>query len=104
MNNIIEKNKKKIFNACKEFHVEKLYTIGSVNNDDFNEESDVDLIVSFNMKNLSLEEYADNYFSMQSKLEEILDREVDLITERSIKNPYFLQEVLNTRVLLFQSN
>lgn len=56
------------------------------------------------MKNLSLEEYADNYFGMQSKLEEVLDKEVDLITERSIKNPYFLQEVLNTRVLLFQSN
>lgn len=104
MNSIIEQNKKEILKVCKEFHVEKLYTIGSVNTDRFNEESDVDLIVSFNMEDISIEEYADNYFGMQFKLEEILKREVDLITERSIKNPYFLQEVLKTRILLFQSN
>ncbi len=104
MNTIIERNKKEIFEACKEFHVEKLYTIGSVNTERFNEKSDVDLIVSFNMDDIGIEEYADNYFAMQFRLEEILNRAVDLITERSIKNPYFLQEVLKTRVLLFQSN
>lgn len=104
MNKIIEQNKKEIIDACKEFHVENLYTIGSVNTDRFNDKSDVDLVVSFNISEMDLEEYADNYFGMLHRLEEILKREVDLITERSIKNPYFLQEVFKSRVLLFPPN
>lgn len=104
MNSIIEQNKEQIFEVCKEFHVENLYAIGSVNTDRFNETSDVDLVVSFDMSEIGIEEYADNYFGMQAKLEKILNREVDLITERSIKNPYFLDEVQKSRVLLFQSN
>ena len=102
MDAIITDNRKEIDAICREHHVETLYTFGSVNTDQFNPDSDVDLLVSFDMDKVSIEEYADVYFDMLFSLEELLNREVDLVTERSIKNPYFRDEVSKNRVLIFK--
>ena len=104
MNAIITDNREKIEDICREHHVASLYTFGSVNTDKFNEDSDVDLIVSFDMEQLPIEEYADVYFDMLFTLEELLNREVDLVTERSIKNPYFKEEIAKNRVLIYKSS
>ena len=45
--NLIESNIKDILNLCKLHKVQSLYAFGSVLNDKFNAESDVDLIVDF---------------------------------------------------------
>lgn len=98
---ITDDKKAMIFDACERYHVTALYTFGSVNTERFNAESDIDFLVSFDMAAFPIEDYADIYFGFQYCLEEILEREVDLVTERSIKNPYFKEEVMMTRSRIY---
>ena len=93
-----------IDHICKEHHVEALYTFGSVNTDTFNTDSDIDLIVSFDMNQVSIDDYADLYFDMLFSLEKLLKRELDLVTERIIKNPYFKDKITKTRIQIYKSS
>jgi hypothetical protein len=46
-------------------------------------------------------DYFGTYFDLQEVLERILGRPVDLVSATSIRNPYFRQQVLYTRELLY---
>ena len=67
--------------------------------DRFNNESDIDLIVDFS--NIDVEDYADNYFDFKFSLQDILNRTVDLLEEKAIKNPYFKQTVTKQKQLIY---
>lgn len=99
MNRIITENIDKIHEICATHHVKTLFAFGSVVRDDFNDQSDVDLLVSF--KPLESGEYADNYFNIADQLESVLHRRVDLITNKSLSNPYFIQSVNQSKVQLY---
>ena len=43
----------------------------------------------------------DNYFDLKFSLEEILKREIDLLEEKSIRNPYFLEAVNHQKQLIY---
>jgi predicted nucleotidyltransferase len=88
-----------ITRLCKAHHVKALYAFGSVLTDDFNEKSDVDLIVDF--EPIALEKYADNYFDLKFSLQDILNRSVDLLEETAIKNPFFKKSVNQQRQLVY---
>lgn len=88
-----------IAQLCKKHNVEKLYVFGSILTKSFNENSDIDFIVKFN--NLELSKYADNYFDFKFSLEDLLKREVDLLEEKSIKNPYFLEVINQQKQLIY---
>ncbi len=45
--------------------------------------------------------YTDIYFNLKSKLEEILQHQVDLLEERAIKNKFFRQELERTKVKIY---
>ena len=64
--NVVEKNIDRLIKLCKKYKVAKLYVFGSVIDERFNEESDIDFIVSF--ENINLEDYADNYFDLKFSL------------------------------------
>lgn len=51
---LIELNIDKIIELCKKFHVRKLWVFGSILTGRFNEQSDVDLCVDFDWKNIPL--------------------------------------------------
>lgn len=72
---------------CVSHKVKTLYAFGSVLTENFNQSSDVDLVVDF--ENLDLYEYADNYFDLKFSLQDILKRPIDLLEEKAIKNPFF---------------
>ena len=76
-----------------------MYAFGSVVRDDFNNDSDIDLVVDFNEKDPFT--YTDLYFNLKSKLEELLKRQIDLIEERAIKNPIFKQQLEKTKVKIY---
>ncbi len=76
-----------------------MYAFGSVVRDDFNKDSDIDLVVDFNEKDPFT--YTDLYFNLKSKLEELLKRQIDLIEERAIKNPIFRQQLEKTKVKIY---
>lgn len=88
-----------IAQLCKKYNVEKLYVFGSILTDKFNDSSDIDFIVKFHQ--LDLSKYADNYFDLKFSLEEILKREIDLLEEKSIKNPHFLEVVNHQKQLIY---
>jgi predicted nucleotidyltransferase len=84
---------------CKEHRVKSLYAFGSVLTKQFNNDSDVDLIVSF--YDIPVEDYVDNYFDFKFSLQDIFSRPVDLLEEQAIKNPYFRQKINNSKQLIY---
>ena len=76
-----------------------MYVFGSVCTDKFNENSDIDILISFDT--LSIEQYTDNYFELHYKLQDLFGRDIDLLTERSLSNPYFIQGVEKTKQLIY---
>lgn len=84
---------------CKSNQVKSLFAFGSVLRNDFNEHSDIDLVVDFEEKDPF--KYTDLYFSLKSSLEKLLKRQVDLIEERAIKNRFFRQELDATKVKIY---
>lgn len=100
MEAIIERSKlSAIHSICMACDVETMYVFGSFCTDRFNESSDIDILVSF--KDISIEKYTDNYFSLHEELEKIFGRKIDLITEKSLSNPYFIASIEDTKRLLY---
>ncbi len=99
--NIPQLKNKKIEQICKSNQVKSLFAFGSVLRNDFNENSDIDLIVDFEEKDPF--KYTDLYFSLKNSLENALKRQIDLIEERGIKNRFFKQELDATKVLIYGS-
>jgi predicted nucleotidyltransferase len=94
-----ENNIKKIVALCKKHKVNKLFVFGSVLTPRFNEKSDIDLVVDFNKD--EVEDYFDNYFDFKYSLEELFGRDVDLLEEQTIRNPYLKKNVDTTKTLIY---
>jgi len=92
MQKLIENHLEEVRQVCKMRHVRNLYLFGSILTKRFNQGSDVDFLVEFG--DIPIEDYADNYFELCEDLEQILNRKVDVVTLRSVKNPYFESELL----------
>ena len=99
MHRIINDNIDKIKTLCINYNVKSLFAFGSVCTEKFNDLSDIDLLISFN--EMDYGDYADNYFSVADKLEELFHRPVDLITDKSLSNPYFIDSVNKTKTQIY---
>ena len=86
---------------CAKHKVRELYAFGSVLGSNFNEASDIDLLVNFD--SMDLNAYADNYFNFKFSLEDLFKRSVDLVEETALKNPYFKSAISNSRQLVYGS-
>jgi predicted nucleotidyltransferase len=100
MQNELEKNKEALIAECKAHQVKSVYAFGSVVSNDFNVASDIDLLISFE-ENLSAEDYAQTYFSLKNRLELLLKRNVDLVIERTLRNPYLIAAINKTKQLIY---
>jgi predicted nucleotidyltransferase len=100
MNPIIEQKLPEIRALCKKYHVERLYLFGSATTDNFNDKSDVDLLMAFDEK-LSPLERGENYFELHYAFEALFGRDIDLLTENSLSNPYFIASVERSKQLLY---
>lgn len=98
---LIEMNMDKIIALCKKHKVEKLWVFGSILTDRFNEDSDVDFSVVFKKEKIKLLDFADNYLDFLEALKSLFSRDIDLITEESITNPYFIKELNATKRLVY---
>ena len=95
----IDSHIKDIQKLCEQYKVRRLYAFGSVLTDRFKQDSDVDLIVDF--EPLEVRQYADYYFNFKFALEDTLQRPIDLLEEKSIRNPYLRQAIENKRQLIY---
>ena len=97
--NLIELNMDKIIALCKKYKVSKLFVFGSILTNRFNKESDVDFIVNFDKAQVT--DYFSNFFDFKYALENLFGREVDLLEEQTIKNPYLKKNVDATKTLIY---
>lgn len=97
--NLIESNIDSVRTLCKLHKVQRLFVFGSVLSDRFQKDSDIDLIVDF--QGVDLYDYADNYFDLKESLENLFQREVDLLEDKAIKNPYLRQSIDSSKVLVY---
>lgn len=97
--NLIESNIDNVRTLCKVYKVRSLFVFGSVLSDRFQKESDIDLIVDF--QGVDLYDYADNYFDFKDSLENLFKREVDLLEDKAIKNPYLRQSIDSSKRLVY---
>lgn len=98
---LIEQHKAALTNLCRRFKVRRLDLFGSAAKGTFNPQaSDLDFLVS--LDDSSPAEYTDNYFGLANELERLFGRRVDLVTERSVRNPYFRQVIEATRQPVYE--
>jgi len=83
----VELPTEEIDELCERYGVARLELFGSAATPEFGEASDVDFIVKFADRSPG---YADRYLDFAEALEGLLGRRVDLVTERSIQNPFSL--------------
>ncbi len=98
---LIEVNLHKIIEICQRFKVRKLWVFGSILTPRFSDSSDVDFCVDFDWENIPLLESASNFFGFQAALEALLGRKVDLTDDSAVRNPYFREELNETRQLIY---
>jgi len=99
MNKIIIDKLEELKTLCKTYSVKSMYVFGSASTNRFNDRSDIDFLISFDT--ISLEQYADNYFDLHEKLQDLFHREIDLLTDKSLSNPYFIESVEESKQLIY---
>ncbi len=83
---------------CRKWRVSELSLFGSALRDDFRADSDVDVLVSF-------EPRADwsllDLVVMKEELSALLGRDVDLVEQEALRNPYRRAAILNSKRVLY---
>ena len=90
-----------IADFCRRWRIKEFAFFGSVLHDDFDAESDLDVLITFGSD-------ADwslwDHIQMKQDLEALLGRPVDLLTRRSVErshNPLRRQEILSTAEVVY---
>jgi len=89
-----------IISLFEKHKIKDAYLFGSALTNKFNEKSDVDFLVNFN-DDLDPVEKGELLWSLRFSLEDDLNRPIDLITESSLKNPYFIEELNETKQKIY---
>ena len=100
MINIISNNIDVLKQFFKKHKIEKAYVFGSAASDNFNENSDIDFLVKFEMGIDPLEK-GELWWNLHDNLRDFFNREIDIVTENSLKNPYFIKELDKTKKLIY---
>ena len=101
MNVLVKNSLKKIIAACEKHNVKSLELFGSSVRNDFNENSDIDFLYEFDKGKIKELEYADNYFEFLFSLQNILNRNIDLVPSEKLKNPYLRTQINSEKVKIY---
>ena len=97
----IQVPKRKIHAFCKRWNIVELAIFGSALREDFNTESDVDILVTFRPET---EWSLIDHIRMEEELSQILGRPIDLLTRRSVersKNWIRREAILNSAEVVY---
>jgi predicted nucleotidyltransferase len=87
-----------IADLCRRWRIHELSLFGSVLRDDFHSESDVDVLVSFDSNApWSLWDLLD----LRKELGDLFGRDIDLVEERSLINPYRRRSILRDKRVIY---
>ena len=94
----IEEHKQAIERICRDLRVKRLELVGSSSRSDFQpERSDIDVMVEFD----GFDKLFNRYFELKERLEEQFGRQVDLIQESAVKNPYVRKSLNRDKVRIY---
>ena len=97
---LVADNRQAIADLCRAYGVYTLDLFGSATTGAFDPQtSDLDFVVNFWDRSPG---YAKRYLRFAEALERLLGRDVDLVTEASIQNPYFKRMVDAQRENIFE--
>ncbi len=98
----IRKDVNRFTTICREHGIKTLYAFGSLVTDQFNPEtSDIDLLVE--MEDMEPMERGEKLLSLWDKLEAFFHRKVDLLTQKATTNPFLLESINVTKLLLYDN-
>ena len=88
-----------LFEICGErWKIERLSLFGSVLRDDFGPSSDIDILVSLREdSSWSLWDW----IKMQDEMRTLFGRDVDIVEESGLTNPFRRRRILNTREVIY---
>ncbi len=94
----IDVNEQALAELCKISGIVRLSVFGSVLRQDFNDKSDVDLLVVFG-EGSKVDLY--DICIIRDRLSEIIGREVDLVEEKALINPFRRREIMSNVEVLY---
>ena len=98
---LIANKREEIAALCKRFGIRRLEVFGSAATGAFDPtSSDLDFLVDLGEYDATV---AGRYLDLALALEELFDRRVDLITERSVTNAYLLDSVNRQRETIYET-
>ena len=95
----IEKKIPQIIKLFVKHGAKRAYLFGSAATNKFTSSSDVDFLFSF-PEDLDFEVYATNYFNLLNDLENLLKKQVDLVAEKTLKNPFLIESINESKIQL----
>ncbi len=90
----------KVIDIFKKYKIIRAYAFGSVCSDRFNDNSDIDLLIAF-QENLDPLYRGQSIWDMEDELKLTLNRDIDLLTETQLKNPYLIKELNETKIQIY---
>lgn len=100
MNKILVEKLPQVATLCRLVGVRQLEVFGSIVRDDFDDEtSDLDFLVE--LQDAPTLVYGRAYFELKEGLEALFSRSVDLLTIKSLANPYLRKRVLEEKQPLY---
>ncbi len=97
--NLLTSHLREIKQLCDDNKVSRLFAFGSVTTDQMGKESDIDFVVDIiDSDPLS---YSDKYFDLKQQLEKLFKRKIDLLEQKSIRNPFLAAQIEKTKVLVY---
>lgn len=101
MIDLLKDKQSEIAALCQQYRIRKLEVFGSAATGAFNpESSDIDFLVDLGEYDQTV---ADRYLDLAIALEALLERSIELITIRAIKNPYFQASVNRHRETVYDA-
>mgnify|MGYP000633237714 CR=1 FL=1 len=89
-----------IITLFQKHKIRNAFVFGSALTDNFNLDSDVDFLVNL-QDGLDPVDAGEHLWDLEYELKDLLNRNIDLLTERSLKNPYFISEVNATKYSIY---
>jgi uncharacterized protein len=88
-----------IIYLAKKYNVAELSLFGSILRNDFNEKSDIDILVKF----LDTTDYSlFDIYRIKEDFERVLGKKVDLVEKDSLRNPYRRENILKSAKVVYE--
>ena len=89
----------KMRELCRKYNVLSVHLFGSVLTKEFNERSDIDLLVDFRRD--SFHGAFDQFMNFKSDMEDLFQRRVGLISRSTIRNQILKSEIDSSKVQIY---